>query len=148
MMKMVCIKYPESQVQLPRSPLHSRSLAALQLKADLDDLDTPDELALRALLLGIHHRTLKAFDVARGFLVEAHGYQSELKVSSWIGSLSMFELAVLDLKETEDRDGKRVMQSTEKGYGNSADEDGCNSQSMGDEEDLEQCLEGSVRQVG
>ena len=118
----------------PRSPLHSCSLAALQLKDDLDDLDTPDELALRALLLGIHHRTLKAFDVARGFLTEAHGYQSELKVSTWIGSLSIFELAVLDLKETEDRDRKRVMQSTEKGCGNSTDDDGCSSQVMGDEE--------------
>ena len=60
---------------------------------------------------------------------------TSLKVSSWIGSLSMFELAVLDLKETEDRDRKRVMQSTEKGCGNSEDEDGCHSQPMpGDEE--------------
>lgn len=86
----------------------SSPLAALRVKDNVVDLDTPDELALRALLLGIHHRTLKAFDVARGFLVEAHGYQSELKVSTWIGGLAMFELAVLDLKEAEDRARKGV----------------------------------------
>ena len=65
---------------------------------------------------------MKAFDVARGFLVQAHGYQSELKVSTWIGGLAMFELAVLDLKEAEDRHRKRVtvvVQDIEKedGYG-------------------------------
>jgi len=51
---------------------------------------------------------LKAFDLARGFLVEAHGYQSELKVSTWIGGLAVFELAVLDLKEAEDQDRTRA----------------------------------------
>jgi len=51
---------------------------------------------------------LKAFDISRGFLIEAHEYQSELKVSTWIGGLAMFELAVLDLKEAEDRDRKQV----------------------------------------
>lgn len=107
----------------PRSPIHP---AALQIK---DDLDTPDELALRALLLGIHHRTLKAFDIARGFLVEAHEYQSKLTVSTWIGGLAMFELAVLDLKEAEDRDRKRleVVRSVEK-------ENRYCSQHAGDEE--------------
>ena len=108
----------------PRSPLHP---AALQIK---DDLDTPDELALRALLLGIHHRTLKAFDIARGSLLEAHEYQSKLTVSTWIGGLAMFELAVLDLKEAEDRDRKRleVVHSVEK------EKDGYCSQHAGDEE--------------
>jgi hypothetical protein len=86
------------------SPTPSSSAVVLPV----EDLDTPDELALRALLLGIHHRTLKAFDVARAFLVHAHEYQSELKVSTWIGGLAMFELAVLDLKEAEDRQRKRV----------------------------------------
>jgi len=82
--------------KLPRSPLHPPDSSAV-------DLDTPDELALRALLLGIHHRTLKAFDISRGFLLEAHEYQSQLRTSTWIGGLAMFELAVLDLKEAEDR---------------------------------------------
>jgi hypothetical protein len=46
------------------------SLLLLRVK-DAVDLDKLDRLALRALLLGIHHRTLKALDVARGFMVQA-----------------------------------------------------------------------------
>ena len=119
----------------PSSPLHPHTLAALRI-TDVVDLDTPDELALRALLLGIHHRTLKAFDVARGFLVQAHGYHSELKVSTWIGGLAMFELAVLDLKEAEDRHRKRVMVvgGIEKEDGPTVNGDRCYSQLTGDEE--------------
>ncbi|KAF8803092.1 mitochondrial outer membrane protein IML2 [Phlegmacium glaucopus] len=114
----------------PTSPLHPHSL---QVK---DDLDSPDELGLRALLLGIHHRTLKAFDVARGFLVEAYEYQTELKVSTWIGGLAMFELAVLDLKEAEDRDTNRVKatQGNEKEDGSAVNGDEYGSQHLGDEE--------------
>jgi len=92
----------------PVSSLYPHTTLAASPVKDAVDLDTPDELALRALLLGIHYRTLKAFDVARGFLVQAHGYHSELKVSTWIGGLAMFELAVLDLREAEDRYGERV----------------------------------------
>jgi len=119
----------------PSSPLHPHTLAALQVK-DAVDLDTPDELALRALLLGIHHRTLKAFDVARSFLVHAHGYHSELKVSTWIGGLAMFELAVLDLKEVEDRHRKQVtvVQDVEKEDGPMVNGDRSYFQLMGDEE--------------
>jgi len=120
----------------PNSPLHPHTLAALRVK-DAVDLDTPDELALRALLLGIHHRTLKAFDVARGFLVQAHGYHSELKVSTWIGGLAMFELAVLDLKEAEDRHGKGVtvvVRGIEKEDVPMVNDDRSSFQMMGDEE--------------
>lgn len=120
----------------PSSPLQPHTLAALWVK-DAVDLDTPDELALRALLLGIHHRTLKAFDVARGFLVQAHGYHSELKVSTWIGGLAMFELAVLDLKEAEDRHRRRVtavVRDIEKEDGPMINGDRSYSQLMGDEE--------------
>ena len=120
----------------PSSPLHPQTLTALRDK-DAVDLDTPDELALRALLLGIHHRTLKAFDIARGFLVQAHGYQSELKVSTWIGGLAMFELAVLDLKEVEDRHRERVtvvVRDIEKEDGPMVNGDKSYFQLMGDEE--------------
>ena len=120
----------------PSSPLNPHTLATLRVK-DVVDLDTPDELALRALLLGIHHRTLKAFEVARGFLVQAHDYHSELKVSTWIGGLTMFELAVLDLKEAEDRHRKRmtvVVRDIEKEDGPMVNGDGSYSQLMGDEE--------------
>ena len=120
----------------PSSPLHPQTLTALRDK-DAVDLDTPDELALRALLLGIHYRTLKVFDVARSFLVQAHGYHSELKVSTWIGGLAMFELAVLDLKEVEDRHRKGVtvvVEGIEKEVGPIVNGDKSYSQPLGDEE--------------
>ncbi|KAK7062759.1 Mitochondrial outer membrane protein iml2 [Paramarasmius palmivorus] len=65
------------------------------------DLSTPDELALRSLLMGITHRTLGDFETARKFLTESAGYQSRIEVSTWIGGVATFELAVLDLKEVE-----------------------------------------------
>jgi hypothetical protein len=122
----------------PKSPLLPHALAALRVK-DAVDLDTPDELALRSLLLGIHYRTLEAFDVARGFLVQAHGYHSELKVNTWIGGLAMFELAVLDLKEAEDRHKKRVtvvVRGIEKEDGPMVNGDKSYFQAMGDDEEM------------
>jgi hypothetical protein len=65
------------------------------------DLDTPDELALRSLLLGIVHRTAGDYESSRAFLMDAHKRLPAIKVSTWIGSVALFELAVLDLKETE-----------------------------------------------
>lgn len=63
------------------------------------DLDTPDELAIRALLLGINHRIRTAYGLARGFLTEAQGYQ--VSISTWVAGVALFEMAVLDLLETE-----------------------------------------------
>jgi hypothetical protein len=65
----------------------------------VDDLDNADELALRSLLLGIVHRTIGSYTAARSFLEDAHRRQAAIKVSTWIGGLALFELAVLDLKE-------------------------------------------------
>ncbi|TFK66270.1 hypothetical protein BDN72DRAFT_844550 [Pluteus cervinus] len=65
------------------------------------DLDTPDELALRSLLMGIVHRTAGAYVPARAFLEDALAKQPEIAVSTWIGGVAMFDLAVLDLKEME-----------------------------------------------
>jgi hypothetical protein len=56
------------------------------------DLDNADELALWSLLLGIVHRTLGSYPAACR-------RQPTIKVSTWIGGLALFELAVLDLKE-------------------------------------------------
>ncbi|KAJ3848955.1 outer membrane protein Iml2/Tetratricopeptide repeat protein 39 [Lentinula lateritia] len=64
------------------------------------DLDTPDELALRFLLLGIAHRSIGCV----GIRIKANSPPSTGPASSsstWIGGLAMFELAVLDLKEVE-----------------------------------------------
>jgi hypothetical protein len=74
-------------------------------------LDTPDELALRSLLLGVIHRTTKDYSISREFLLDAHSYQYQITNSTWIGSVAMFELAVLDLKEVE----AVQMQGTEMG---------------------------------
>ncbi|KAF8163824.1 mitochondrial outer membrane protein IML2 [Crassisporium funariophilum] len=92
-------KSARTRAPVPPSPLTTFSMSSLRLE---DDLDTPDELAIRALLLGINYRTLKMYEVARGYLVEAGSYQSAVKVSTWVGGLAMFELAVLDLKEIEE----------------------------------------------
>ncbi|KAL6298596.1 hypothetical protein BKA93DRAFT_830556 [Sparassis latifolia] len=67
------------------------------------DIDTPDEFAIRSLLLGITHRTAGAYEPARAFLSDAYSRQSSIKVSTWVGGVTLFELAVLELKETEAR---------------------------------------------
>ncbi|KAF8967258.1 hypothetical protein BDZ97DRAFT_1804125 [Flammula alnicola] len=88
-------------VKSPLSPRSKTSLSSLRIE---DDLDTLDELAVRALLLGINYRTIKEFEVSRGFLNEALDYQNAVKVSTWVGGVAAFELAVLDLKEAEEGD--------------------------------------------
>ena len=65
------------------------------------DLDTPDELSLRSLLLGIVHRTVGEYGPSRAFLLDARSRQAEIETSTWISSVALFELAVLDLKEIE-----------------------------------------------
>jgi uncharacterized small protein (DUF1192 family) len=103
-----------------RSPLSARSgrfsgplstpLSELNLedKNHPLDLDNSDELAIRALLLGINYRTTKKYEIARGFLKEAYEYQPLMKTSTWVGGVAMFELAVLDLKEAEEVDRFRA----------------------------------------
>lgn len=70
-------------------------------------MDTPDELALRSLLLGITYRTIGNYELSRSFLLNAHAKQPSIRVSTWIGGVAMFELAVLDLKEIEWQERRR-----------------------------------------
>lgn len=65
------------------------------------DLDTPDELAVRSLLLGIVHRTAGKFAASREYLQDALQRHKTVKISTWIGGVASFELAVLDLKEAD-----------------------------------------------
>ena len=65
------------------------------------DLDSADELSIRSLLLGIVHRTAGEYIAARAFLVDAHARQPDLTISTWVGGIAQFELAVLELKEAE-----------------------------------------------
>jgi tetratricopeptide (TPR) repeat protein len=66
-------------------------------------LDTPDELALRALLLGITHRAAGYPAEARAFLRDAHARYAKIPSSgsTWIGGVALFELAVLELREVQ-----------------------------------------------
>jgi hypothetical protein len=64
-------------------------------------LDTPDEEAIRSLIMGIVHRTLGDFVVSRAFLEDAVKKNPQVKSSTWVGGVAWFELAVLDLKEVE-----------------------------------------------
>ncbi|KAI6010345.1 hypothetical protein EDC04DRAFT_3145978 [Pisolithus marmoratus] len=65
------------------------------------DLDTPDELAVRSLILGILHRTLGDFPGARKLLHDALKHYQNADANSWVGGLTHFELAVLDMQEGE-----------------------------------------------
>lgn len=65
------------------------------------DLDTPDELAIRSLLLGIVHRTAGQYAASREYLQDALQGHKSVKISTWVGGVAAFELAVLDLKEAD-----------------------------------------------
>jgi len=69
--------------------------------SSMQDLDTPDELALRSLLLGVVHRSASHFAVARDFLLDVAKHPIEVKGTK---ALALFELAVLKLKEAEASD--------------------------------------------
>ncbi|KAG2150637.1 outer membrane protein Iml2/Tetratricopeptide repeat protein 39 [Suillus bovinus] len=83
--------------------IESKYLATHVPKTEKDDLDTVDELAIRSLLLGIVHRTLAEYVAARAFLLDALQRAPDVEISSWVGGVSAFELAVLDLKEAESK---------------------------------------------
>ena len=77
------------------------SLAPSDAPAANDDLDTPDEAAIRSLILGIIHRTAEDFDASRAFLKDAISLHNAVQISSWVAGVATFELAVLDLKQVE-----------------------------------------------
>ena len=53
------------------------------------------------MLLGIMHRTTGHFAASREFLLDALDKQKTIKVSTWVGGVACFELAVRDLKEAD-----------------------------------------------
>jgi hypothetical protein len=86
-------------------------------------LDTPDEHALRALLLGIMHRTTGHASEARAFLRDAHTRHAKIPSSgsTWIGGIALFELAVLELREAqrlENEDVNTLLRASENGSEN------------------------------
>ncbi len=91
------------------TPIHSRAA-----------LDTPDELALRALLLGIMYRTTGRPSEARAFLRDAQTRHAKIPSSggTWIGGVALFELAVLELREAqrlENEDVDALLRASENG---------------------------------
>ncbi|KAG2063541.1 hypothetical protein BDR04DRAFT_1146273 [Suillus decipiens] len=80
--------------------IESRYLAQVPETTNVD-LDTKDELAIRSLLLGIAHRTLAEYAAARAFLKDAQDKAPDVEISTWVGGVSAFELAVLELKEAD-----------------------------------------------
>jgi hypothetical protein len=94
------------------TPVHTRAA-----------LDTPDEHALRALLLGIMHRTTGHPSEARAFLRDAHTRHAMIPSSgsTWIGGVALFELAVLELREAqrlENEDVDTLLRASENGSEN------------------------------
>jgi len=69
------------------------------------DLDTPDELSVRDLLLGILHRSAGHFGPSRTFLAAATQREVEGK---WVVCHAWFELAVLDVLEAQAAEGGEV----------------------------------------
>ncbi|KAI0345249.1 hypothetical protein BDW22DRAFT_1354152 [Trametopsis cervina] len=69
------------------------------------DLDTADELAVRSLILGIVHRTAGEFKAAREFLEDAHRRHKTVTINTWVGGVTCYEMAILDLKEADAKYG-------------------------------------------
>jgi hypothetical protein len=91
-------------------------------------LDTPDEHALRALLLGITHRAAGFPAESRRFLRDAHARHARIPStgSSWIGGVALFELAVLELREAQrlEHEHERESEPSHSGSGSSEEEEG------------------------
>lgn len=77
------------------------SLAPSAAPTTENDLDTPDEAAIRSLILGIVYRTAEEFETSRAFLKDAISLHNAVQISSWVAGVATFELAVLDLKQLE-----------------------------------------------
>ena len=93
----------------PKTSITSEYIASAPSKSSEEsspNLDTVDEIAVRSLILGIVHRTLKDFASSRKFLSDAESKYNDVVDSKWIGGVALFELAVLDLKEMEAREGE------------------------------------------
>ena len=71
------------------------------------DLDTPDELAIRSLILGIVHRTIGDYVTGRTLLNDALKHGANAEISTWVSAVAYFELAVVEMKEGERKAAER-----------------------------------------
>ncbi|KAI9567244.1 hypothetical protein HD554DRAFT_2270070 [Boletus coccyginus] len=81
------------------------------------DLDTPDELAIRSLILGIVHRTIGDYVTGRTLLRDALKHGGNVEISTWVSPVAYFELAVLEMKEGERKAAEREARSEEAASG-------------------------------
>lgn len=77
------------------------------------DLDTPDELAIRSLILGIVHRTIGDYVTGRALLNDALKHGPNVETSTWVSAVAYFELAVLEMKAGEQKAAERETDSEE-----------------------------------
>jgi hypothetical protein len=75
------------------------------------DLDTPDELAIRSLILGIVHRTIGDYVTGRTLLNDAVKHGANAEISTWVSAVAYFELAVVEMKEGERKAAEREAKS-------------------------------------
>ncbi|KAF8132977.1 hypothetical protein EV363DRAFT_1327081 [Boletus edulis] len=87
------------------------------------DLDTPDELAVRSLILGTVHHTIGDYDGGRALLNDAVKHGANVEVSTWVSAVAYVELAVLEMKEGERSAARRQGDHAVKA-GNSEEERG------------------------
>ncbi|KAH0826932.1 hypothetical protein J3R83DRAFT_4555 [Lanmaoa asiatica] len=81
------------------------------LANDILDLDTPDELAIRSLILGIVHRTIGDYVTARTLLDDALKHGTNVEISTWVNAVAYFEIAVLEMKDGERKAAEREAKS-------------------------------------
>lgn len=86
------------------SPFTSKESPPQQARPDLD---APEELSVRLLLLGILHRTAGEMDASRDFLLECK--KSAVGVNTWVPGVATFELAVLELKQADVQIGSDLL---------------------------------------
>ncbi|KLO11975.1 hypothetical protein SCHPADRAFT_876147 [Schizopora paradoxa] len=102
------------------TPLISEATTSNSNAKEVVDLDTPDELAVRALLLGLLHRTLGEYERARSYFDDAvriHAIHGKEEISAegakWVGGVALFEEAVGALKELQDRESSASVSAQE-----------------------------------
>ncbi len=76
----------------------------------LKELDTHHESFLRDLLLGISHRTLRCFAESRKFFMAALDLRDQTE-NTWMIPATLYELAVLELKEQDSREDSQDLPS-------------------------------------
>ncbi|KAK4699099.1 hypothetical protein P7C70_g7165, partial [Phenoliferia sp. Uapishka_3] len=70
-------------------------------KSTHNDLETPDEIQTRELLLGVMYRSLKSYPISRQFLQSVIDHEKIVEEDKWIVPFAMLELATLECQEAD-----------------------------------------------